>query len=88
MIHIFDLLYAIRSKLAKPEAQITVELLDTEIGVGLRFQFLWYEDKRIKVSVFISKTEIDSILDDGFLIDRIISMVNNELKKISEGETR
>ena len=88
MTHIFDLLDAIRSKLTKPDSRITVEIFDMGIGEGLRFQFLWYEEKLIKVSVFISKTEIDSILDDDFLIDRIISMVNTEFEKLLEGESQ
>lgn len=88
MTRIFDLLDAIRSQIKRPHARITVEIFDMGIGDGLRFQFLWYEDKLHKVSVFISKTEIESVLDDGFLVDKVISMVNAELDKLSEGESQ
>lgn len=88
MTRIFDLLDAIRSQIKKPHARITVEIFDMGIGDGLRFQFLWYEDKLIKLSVFISKTEIESVFDDGFLVKRVVTMVNAELDKLTEGESQ
>lgn len=83
MRRIFAILEGIQSKLTKPNARITVEIFEMGGSSGIRFIFSWYEDKLIKVTVFVSKNELDHILDDEFLVRQIVSIVNAELKNFS-----
>lgn len=79
--NIFDILQRLREGITKQNARITVEEHDIlEPGDGLRFQFIWYEDKKLTVSLVISREEINrTSWDESSLIDRIIRDVNTEI---------
>lgn len=90
LLNIFDFIAKLKSKIAKPDAKITIEVCDTITREGLKFRFLWFDETSnpsyLKLSLFIQKDMVKYIRDEDGILDYIIHMVNLELKKISEGE--
>lgn len=78
---IFNLLDRIASGLEKPYARITVEIHNMGDELGLKFQFLWYEDKIIKISVWTSKRTLNSAQSENTVIKHIIDSANYEINK-------
>lgn len=74
-------LNTIKNGLIKPDARITVELSNMGTDIGLKFQFLWYEDKVIKLNVFITSSMFGAVFDESVISEYIIRFVNRELDK-------
>lgn len=89
LTNIFKLLAKLREGISKPEARITVEEYTiTEPGDALRFQFRWYEDQLLTMSIIISSFETDRIRgEEEILIERLIADVNREILKKEKEKT-
>ncbi len=79
--NIFDFLERVKAGLTKPDGRITVEVYDMGNGDGLKFQFLWYEDKLLKISCFVPNDMIEAVYDDQFIVEYIVHMANFEVEK-------
>jgi hypothetical protein len=82
MQHIFKFLESLKSKISKPNVRIIVEAHPMDNSDGLRFQFLWYDgEDPLKLSYFVSISEIDRVVADEFIIDKIVNVVNGYIEK-------
>lgn len=88
LIKVLDLLQRLREGITKKQARITIEEYNIlEPGDGLRFKFVWYEEKKLGVSFVISLKEIHRLSwDENILIDRIIRDVNTDVMRFELNE--